>query len=72
MQKDTLLKAVRKNIADEANYKLAACGSNHEAFSSTCEYYKQALAISAELQGNDINQEQANKLYAKLYEKSPN
>ena len=59
-------------VTDKANYKCAACGNNHKAFSTTCEYYKQALAISAELQGKNINQEQANKYYVKLYENSPN
>ena len=54
-------------MRDERDYKCCQCYGNHRAYSQNCEFYKEALKISEQLQKRSITQEQASKLYAQLY-----
>ena len=55
-------------VSDKVDFKCASCNGNHRASSTLCEYYKQALIISGELQQQNITREQATKLYAQFYD----
>ena len=55
-------------VTNKENFKCVNCNENHKASSISCEFYKQALLISAELQKKNITQEQAAKFYVSLYD----
>ena len=55
-------------VTNKENFKCVSCNQNHKASSTSCDFYKQALLISAELQKKNITQEQAAKLYVSLYD----
>ena len=54
-------------VTNKDLFKCASCGNNHKSSSTLCNYYKQALKISAQLQESRISQIQASREYAKLY-----
>ena len=59
-------------VTNKEGFKCASCKQNHKASSISCEFYKQGLIISGELQKRNITQDQAAKLYISLYENNEN
>ena len=55
------------NVDDTQQFKCTFCKGNHKAPSTSCKYYKEALKIATDLQRRAITQEDATKLYTKLY-----
>ena len=54
-------------ITNKDLFKCSSCHNNHKASSSSCNYYKAALKIAAQLQESRITQIHASREYAKLY-----